>query len=63
MLCWEWSRPQTLASAEEALRSKPGGSQHRQISVQIQTFILRLVGYKILVGTDLLVGGRDRWTG
>jgi hypothetical protein len=51
MLWREWGRPQTLASAEEALRSKPGGSQQAQIGVRIQRFILRLAGYKILVGT------------
>ena len=33
------------------LRSHPRGSQQGQISGQIQRFILRLAGYKILVGT------------
>ena len=40
-----------LARAEDALRSKPRGSQQGQVSVWIQRFILRLAGYKILVGT------------
>jgi hypothetical protein len=41
----------TLARAEDAFRSKPRGSQHGQVSVWIRRFILRLAGYKILVGT------------
>src|SRR5918994_6248263 len=40
-----------LARAEDALRSKPRGSQQGQVSVWIWRFIPRLAGYKILVGT------------
>src|SRR5918994_106032 len=40
-----------LGAGPKALRSHPRGSQQGQISVRIQRFILRLAGYKILVGT------------
>jgi hypothetical protein len=35
----------------KALKSQPSGSEQGQVSVGIQKFILRLAGYKILVGT------------
>ena len=51
MLCRERGQAPKLARAEDALRSKPRGSQQGQVSVWIRRFILRLAGYKILVGT------------
>jgi hypothetical protein len=44
-------KPQSLAEAAKVVRGDPRGSQQGQISVRIQRFILRLAGYKILVGT------------
>jgi hypothetical protein len=40
-----------LRRQAQALRSHPRGSQQGQVSVRTQRFILRLAGYKILVGT------------
>jgi hypothetical protein len=44
-------KPQPLAGAAEAVRGDHRGSQQGQVSVRILRFILRLAGYKILVGT------------
>jgi hypothetical protein len=44
-------KPQSLAEAAKAVRDDSRGSQQGQISVRIRRFILRLAGYKILVGT------------
>jgi hypothetical protein len=41
----------TLAMAAEAVRDDSRGSQQGQVSVRIQKYILRLAGYKTLVGT------------
>ena len=40
-----------LGPGPKALRSHPRSSQQGQVSVRIQRFMLRLGGYKILVGT------------
>jgi hypothetical protein len=44
-------RARFLRRQAQALRSHPRGSQQGQVSVRTQRFILRLAGYKILVGT------------
>jgi hypothetical protein len=44
-------KPQSLVEAAKAVRDDSRGSRQGQMSVRIQRFILRLAGYKPLVGT------------